>query len=68
MFRCFWNWVTTGKQKKVTGRRREKQRQRKLFAEQRRMERERVVSKEEAEINRQILRETFNRLNSFENL
>jgi hypothetical protein len=70
MFRCFWNWVSEGnvKAQKVGGKRREKQRQRKLLAEQRRAERERLVSKEQAEINKQLLKETFIRLNSFETL
>ena len=79
MFRCFWNWMTSpigmsfGKESKISvsvggraeERRRKKQRRRIVKAEEKRKERERQMSQEDIERNKELLKETFKKLNGF---
>jgi len=77
MFRCFWNWLTSpigmglGKDQnqdrpnRGSQRRRKKQKQRLAMAEDKRKELEQQMSRQDIERNKEILKETFKRLNGF---
>ena len=75
MFRCFWNWLSSpigmglgqgpAKQRRGNQRRRNKQRHQTLLAEERTKEKERQISRDDIERNKELLKETFKRLNGF---
>ena len=75
MFRCFWNWLTSpigmglGRDQvrpdRGSHRRRKKQRQRITSAEDKQKELSRQMSRDDIERNKELLKETFKRLNGF---
>lgn len=70
MFRCFWNWlITPSDGQKVPSKskqhRRNKQRKRVQAAVVKRKETERHMPREDIERNKELLKETFKRLNGF---
>ena len=77
MFRCFWNWLSSpigmglGRQQvgpnrgRGSQRRRKKQKQRIAMAEDKRKELDQQMSRDDIERNKELLKETFKRLNGF---